>query len=249
MNLSTSLFGQILQTLGWLIFIILLGLFLDSTFFAENYWEHGQWINNVLVVLVYFYFFQKGTSRVKEQLIYALLIGIIGEYIFSSFLGMYTYRLGNVPHYVPFGHAVVFLGVYLYSRKSKVREYSKPIEWFSTAFIVIYSISFLIFKKDVYGFLFTLLVFYSLRKYPKERMFYLSMYVVIAILEMVGTYFECWVWPSIAFGKFNFLPSANPPSGICFFYFALDRGTLSFYKRRNKQVWNRFKKIRALQEA
>lgn len=247
MKLSTTLFGQTLQSIGWLIFIIFLGLFLDSKFFAENYYEHGQWMNNILVVLVYLYFFKRGTTRVREQLIYALLIGIIGEYIFSLVLGMYAYRLHNIPHYVPFGHAVIFLGIYFFSRKQKVKVYRKQIEIFISIFIVIYSILFLIYKNDIFGFILTILVFVSLRKYPKERLFYLSMYFIVAIVEIVGTSFECWVWPSIAYGTFEFLPSANPPAGISLFYFGLDRGTLSIYKRRNKELWNRFKRIQKLQ--
>ncbi|TYP97845.1 hypothetical protein C7447_10310 [Tenacibaculum adriaticum] len=246
MKLSKTLFGQTVETLGWLLIIIFLGLFLDSDFFSKNYFEHGQWLNNVLVIAVYLYFFKTGTRRVREQLIYALIIGVIGEYLFSLVLRMYTYRLHNIPHYIPFGHAVVFLGIYIFSRKSKVRAYSKQIELFITICIVIYSLLFLVFKKDVFGFVLTLLVFYSLRKHPKERLFYLSMYFIVAVVEIVGTSLDCWVWPSTAYGKFDFLPSANPPSGISFFYFGLDRGTMSIYKRRHKEVWKRFKNIRQL---
>ncbi|CAM1343924.1 hypothetical protein [Tenacibaculum amylolyticum] len=247
MKLSTTLLGQTFQSIGWLIFIIFLGLFLDSRFFAENYYENGQWLNNILAVILYLYLLKKGTPRVREQLFYALLIGVIGEYFFSLFLGMYTYRLHNIPHYVPFGHAIVFLGIYLFSRKQKVKSHRKQIELFITIFIVIYSVLFLVYRNDVFGFILTVVVFLSLRKYPKERLFYLSMYFIVAIVEIVGTSLECWVWPSIAYGKFEFLPSANPPAGISLFYFGLDRGTLSIYKRRNKQLWNRFKRIRKLQ--
>ncbi|WP_075341602.1 hypothetical protein [Tenacibaculum agarivorans] len=243
MNLSKSLFGQTIQSLGWLFFIIFLGLFLDSKWFSETYFEHSQWINNILVIGVFVYFFYKGTKRTKEQLIYAFIIGFVGEHIFCFGLGMYEYRLQNIPHYVPFGHAVIFLGVYFFSRKSKVKAYRKEIERFITICIIIYSVLFLIFRKDVFGFVLTILVFVSLRKYPKERMFYLVMYAIVSCVELVGTSFECWVWPKTAFDYFNFLPSANPPSGICLFYYGLDRGTMSIYKRRHKEIWQRFKQI------
>lgn len=243
MSLSKTLLGQTLQSLGWLFGIIFLGLFLDSTFFAENYFKHSQWINNVLVIGVFVYFFYKGTSRTKEQLIYAFLIGIIGEHIFSLGLGMYSYRLDNIPHYVPFGHAVVFLGVYFFSRKSIVRKKHKEIELFLSIYIIVYAVLFLIFKGDVFGFVMTILVFLSLRKHPNERLFYLTMYAMVVCVEIVGTSLNCWVWPKLAFDTFSFLPSANPPSGICLFYFGLDRGTISIYKRRHKDVWKRFKSI------
>lgn len=246
MNPDKSLLNQTLQTLGWLLLIIISGLFLDSKYLSENFFAQSQWINNVLVILVFSYLFTKGTSRIKEQLIYAVLIGIIGEYIFSIGLEMYTYRLENIPHYIPFGHAVVFLLVYTFSRKSKVRLHRKKIEQILSVSIFIYSFLFLIFAKDVFGFVLTLFVFLSLRKHPKERLFYLTMYVIVVIIEIIGTSFECWKWPVLAFDYFTFLPSANPPSGICLFYFGLDRGTMSFYKRRHKKTWNRFKSIKAL---
>lgn len=247
MNLSKTLLGQTLQTLGWLFFIISLGLFIDSKFVAENFYNDAQWINNVMVILVFVFLFFKANKRTKEQLIYALLIAIIGEYVFSILLGMYGYRLGNIPHYIPPGHAVVFVFVYYFCRKPKIKENRKTIELFSLILIILFSLYFLFFKKDVFGFLCTVLVFFFLRKHPNERLFYLTMYCVVAIIEFIGTGLECWQWPAIAFNKFNFLPSANPPLGISLFYFGLDRGTMSIYKRRHKEAWYRLKRIRVVE--
>ncbi len=192
------------------------------------------------------FFYYRGTSRIRQQLIYALIIGIVGEYIFSLGLNMYSYRLNNIPHYIPFGHALVFLAVYNFSRKPKVRVSHKNIELFLTISIVIYAVVLLIFTNDIFGFVMTLLVFLLLRKYPKEKLFYLTMFAVVGYVEIIGTSFGCWVWPKIAFDTFEILPSGNPPSGICLFYYGLDRGTMSIYKRRNKKIWERFKKIRAI---
>ncbi len=242
---SKTVLGQTAQSLGLILFILFLGLFFDSVFFAENYFEHSQWINTICVVFVFGYCYYRGTPRVKEQLIYAFFIGIIGEYVFSLALGMYSYRLENIPHYIPFGHALVFLGVYSFSRKPKIRLNSKKINLFLTIFIILYALVFLVFKKDVFGFVMTILVFYSLRKHPKEKLFYLTMYGVVVYAELIGTSLNTWSWPKVAFNAFEFLPSANPPSGICLFYFGLDRGTISIYKRRHKATWKRFKKIKA----
>ncbi len=239
-------FGQTIQSLGWILFILFLGLFFDSVFFAKNYFEHSQWINNICVIFVFIFCYYKGTSRIKEQLIYAFIIGVVGEYMFSLCLGMYSYRLNNIPHYIPFGHALVFLGVYSFSRKPKIRLNSKKINSFLTVSIILYSFLFLIFKNYVFGFVMTILVFYSLRKYPKEKLFYLTMYGVVVYAELIGTALNTWSWPKLAFNTFEFLPSANPPSGICLFYYGLDRGTMSIYKRRHKKTWTRLKRIRAI---
>lgn len=248
MILSKTFTGQVLQTLGWLLLIIITGLFIDSKFVAENIYSNAQWLNNIIVSFVFVYLYINANPRTKQQLFFALIIGIIGEYIFSVGLGMYTYRLQNIPHYVPPGHAIVFVLVYYFSRKPQVKLNRKRIEQFCLLLIIPTSIYFLLLKSDVFGFVCTLVIFYFLRKHPKERMFYLVMYCVVAIVEFVGTGLECWKWPELAFNQFSFLPSANPPLGISLFYFGLDRGTLSIYKRKNKAVWDRFKSIQKNQK-
>lgn len=245
MNFSNTLFGQTFKTIGLLLIFIAIGLYFDSRFFI-GYFEHSQWIANGIMVVVLAYLYVTATARVKEQILYAVIIGIVGEYLFCIGLGMYSYRLQNVPHYVPLGHAIVFLGVYYFSRQSKVRGNRKQIELFLSIIIAVFAISFLLFKKDVFGFALTILVFYFLRKYPNERLFYLAMYFVVACLELIGTTYECWWWPSTWFGKIDIIPSGNPPAGISFFYFGLDRGTMSIYKRRHTQAWKRLKRLRAL---
>ncbi|KAB1157438.1 hypothetical protein F7018_10965 [Tenacibaculum aiptasiae] len=246
MSFSKTFIGQTTQTLGWLLFAIVLGLFIDSKFVADNFYENAQWINNVIAVIVFVFLYQKASARAKEQLIYALIIAVVGEYIFSILLGMYTYRLEKVPHYIPPGHAIVFVLVYYFSKKPKVKENRIAVEKFCLVLIALFSLYFLLIKNDVFGFLCTILVFFFLRKYPKERLFYLTMYCVVAILEFVGTGLDCWKWPEIAFNKFQYLPSANPPLGISLFYFGLDRGTISIYKRRHKEAWARLKRIRMI---
>lgn len=104
----------------------------------------------------------------------------------------------------------------------------------------------LIFRNDVFGFAMTIATILILRKKPRERLFYLSMYITVAYLEIVGTNYLCWKWPSTAWGIFDFLPSHNPPSGISFFYFLLDLGTLWLYKKRHKIAWSRMKNVRKI---
>lgn len=244
--LSKSFFFQSIQTLGAIMFIMLIGLIIDSKYVAVNYFKDAQWINNILVVFLFIWVYHQSPKRSRELLIYAALIAIVGEYTFSKLLGMYTYRLDNIPHYIPFGHGIVFIFIYNFSKKSEVKNRRKAIEKVFTISIFFAAFFFLIFKNDWFGFLLTLLVFFFLRNYPKEKLFYLTMFVFVLYTEVVGTFLECWKWPPIAFGKFSFLPSANPPIGICFFYFGLDRGTMSIYKRKHKEAWARLKRIRAI---
>jgi hypothetical protein len=157
---------------------------------------------------------------------------------------MYTYRLGNVPLYVPFGHAAVYGRVYAFSKASVVRKYHKALERCMYLLISVFALGYLCFFNDVFGFVMTLGVFVLLIKRPKDRLFFLTMYIIVAVLEIGGPAYGAWKWPSTAFGIFNFLPSNNAPSGISLFYFLLDIGCFVLYTQRNKIAWKRLKKRR-----
>ena len=233
------------KSLGLLYLFLLTGLFLDSYHFVKIT-AHAQWFANVAMFIVTGIVFFNVTKRNREQMITAILIAIIGEYLFSIVLGMYTYRLENVPHYVPPGHALVYISVLYFSKASSITKHKISLEKIFGIFIFIYASIFLIFKNDVFGFVMTVATLFILRNKPRERLFYLTMYITVAVLEIIGTNYLCWKWPSTAWGVFDFLPSYNPPSGISFFYFGLDLGSLWLYKQRHKLAWLRMKNIRKI---
>lgn len=235
------------KSIGLLFLFLITGLFLDSYHFLKLT-KHAQWFANIAMFIVTTAVFLQVTKRAKEQMITAILIAIIGEYLFSIVLGMYTYRLENVPHYVPPGHALVYIAVLYFSKASAILKNRISLEKVFAIFIFIYASFFLIFKNDVFGFVMTLGTLFILKNKPRERLFYLTMYLTVAFLEIVGTNYMCWKWPSTAWGVFDFLPSHNPPSGISFFYFGLDLGSLWLYKQRHKIAWLRMKNIRKIKE-
>ncbi|MCI2228915.1 hypothetical protein MC378_07025 [Polaribacter sp. MSW13] len=233
------------KSLGALYVFILFGLFLDS-FFMLEITDDAQFYANISMFVGFAVTFWQVNKRVKEQMIFAVIIAIIGEYLFSIVMGMYTYRLENVPHYVPPGHALVYVAVLYFSKASAIVKNRAFIEKIFTIFIIVYATAFLIFGNDVFGFVMTAATLFILRKKPRERLFYLTMYITVAYLEIIGTNYLCWKWPATAWGVFDFLPSFNPPSGISFFYFLLDLGTLWFYKQRHKITWARMKSLRKI---
>jgi hypothetical protein len=95
-----------IREIGLFIFMVFV-LFFDSIYFSDNVRE-VQNILNFLMIFGFFIMYFRTVKRVQELMIYAVIIGFLGEYLFSKYLGMYTYRLGNIPLYVPFGHAVLF---------------------------------------------------------------------------------------------------------------------------------------------
>jgi len=228
-----------------LFFVFVVGLYFDSPHLAERF-EYNQILINVFMLLAFYWMYSRSVKRTRELMIYAVILGFIGEYFFSVYLGMYSYRLGNVPLYVPFGHAAVYGRVYVFSKASIVRKHHKILERFMFVLISLFALGYWYFFNDVFGFVMTLGVFGLLIKRPKDRMFFLTMYIIVAVLEIGGPAYGAWEWPSTAFGKFEFLPSNNAPSGISLFYFLLDVGCFVLYTQRNKIAWKRVKNIRKL---
>lgn len=233
------------KTLGFLFLYIFFGLLLDTPY-AASLFEHTQYLALVALIVGFAIIYFRVGKRPREQMLYAVLLGFIGEHLFSILLGMYTYRLGNVPLYIPFGHAVVLIAVVYFCKKSIVKVHKKILEKSFTIFILAYSFAFLVFANDIFGFVMSLLVLFLLRNKPRERLFYLTMYIAVAFLEIIGTSYGCWFWPETAFDAIPFLKSANPPSGISLFYFLLDLGSLWLYKKRHKAAWSRMKNVRKI---
>ncbi|TXD50940.1 MULTISPECIES: hypothetical protein [unclassified Polaribacter] len=230
------------REVGRFVFFVFV-LFFDSIYFSKHVSDSQIWIN-ILMLAGFFKMYFRSIPRVKELMIYAVILGFVGEYLFSRGLSMYTYRLENVPLYVPIGHAALYGRIFMFSKASIVRKYNKAIEQLFAIAIAVFAIIYLVFFTDVFGFVMTFCVFLLLLKRPKDRLFFYSMYILVAILEIGGTAFGCWKWPSIGFEVFEFLPSNNPPSGISLFYFLLDLGCFFIYTQRHKLAWFRLKNIR-----
>lgn len=198
-----------------------------------------QWITNILVLFVFYYIYRSVSRKIKKLMIYGLVIAFLGEVLFSLVFGMYTYRLENLPFYVPFGHTLIYASVFYFAKESLVKRNSNKIISILYPIMIIYSTLWLFFAKDIFGFICMLLILYFFWKKPHIKLFFLIMFFMIVYLELVGTYYSCWFWPEIWFDKISFISSANPPSGISIFYFAFDAGCLWFYKKLNKKQWSR----------
>ena len=225
-----------------LLFVFVVALYFDGTHFASIY-PHAQLVTNTFMIIAFVILYYRSNKRTRELMIYAVFIGLGGEYLFSRGLQMYTYRLDNVPWYIAFGHAALYARVYMFSKAPVVRKYWREVTQFLYLIISVFTLIYLIAFGDVFGFAMTICVFLMLIKRPKDRLFFLTMYITVAVLEIGGTAYSTWVWPDTAFGVFDFLPSNNPPSGISLFYFLLDVGCFIIYILVNRKTWKRFKQI------
>jgi len=231
-----------------IIFVMLMiptGLYLDSiTISSLSPW--GQTAANIIMIISYLMIYRTAPRKLQKIMFYGLFIALAGEVLFSLVLGMYEYRLENIPVYVPPGHAIIYACVYYFIREPGVIKYQPAIEKLLLAFAIAYGIFWLVYANDVYGFicLIALLVIY--KHYTNSRLFLLSMYAVVAYLEQIGTLYGCWFWPEIAFNSWTWLPSGNPPSAISVFYFTFDIACVKVYLRMHGTTRLRFKSYRAM---
>jgi hypothetical protein len=218
--------------------IIWLGLYLDSL--AQNH----QLYTNILVAISFIWVYYFASKPIKQLMLFGLIIALGGETLFALVFGMYTYRLENLPIYVPFGHSIIYASVYYIVKEPLVKIHQEFIVKLLYRSMILYSFLWLIFANDTFGFICMLIILALLRRHPNSKLFFLVMFFVVVYLEILGTHYGCWHWPEIWFDKVSFISSANPPSAISVFYFGFDLGCLWLYKHYDINRWRRIKRLR-----
>jgi hypothetical protein len=228
----------------WLGIVALIAVitFLDGRRVAAHI-PYGQWLATLLMVVAFWWIHRDAPPRLKRLMEAGLVMGTAGELFFSLVLGMYEYRLENVPIYVPPGHSLMYVAVFYFVREPWVMRRRHWIAPLMFGLGLSFAAFWLVTRGDVYGALCTAVFVYFIWKYEESRMFFLAMFLLVAYLELLGTGFGCWYWPATAFDKFSFLPSANPPSGISVFYFGFDVGCLSIYGYTNLRIMKRYERF------
>lgn len=166
------------------------------------------------------------SRQVQAQVLIAVAFATLGEYFASPFLGGYTYRLGNVPAFVPPGHGMIYLTAVALGRSVLFQRYRQPL--LRTAVLggviwVIWGLT-LAEQQDVLGaLLFT--VFLLFLWLGKSALVYLGAFYITTYLEWVGTLVGTWSWAPI--DPVTGLAQGNPPSGVAAWYCLVDAVALS----------------------
>lgn len=221
---------------------------LDSKDFAARFGS-GQWLANIITCGFFLWMLRGASPRLRRLMIIGVGVATAGEVIFSLLIGMYEYRLHNVPLYVPPGHAILYAAVFQFARDPWVIRHSTRIIMAFYTVTAIFSLTWLLAFQDVYGFI-CFVVFSALIFFRRDsRLFFVSMYLLVAYLELIGTYYQCWRWPPYLLNQWPGIPSANPPSGISVFYMGFDIGCLGFYKLSKLELRRRYKRFKSFRKA
>lgn len=157
----------------------------------------------------------------EQRLRVALVIvaATVGEVTGSLLWGVYSYRLENLPAYIPPGHGLVYLaglGVSVVLRRHTRALVGAAA--FAAAAWGIAGLGFLP-RLDVAGaFGVPLLLFFLWR--GRNRALYAGVFMVVMALELYGTWLGVWTWhpelPGLG------IPQGNPPSGVASGYVCFD---------------------------
>ena len=157
----------------------------------------------------------------RAQVAAVVLIATAGEVLGSLILGLYEYRRGGIPAFVPPGHGLVYLAGLRLSQTPHVRVHARAAVRVAIAGAVGWAAGGLAFgsRPDVAGALATVaLLGFVLR--GREPTLFACMLFFVAVLELHGTAMGTWQWAAHWPGLH--IPSANPPSGVAAGYCAFD---------------------------
>jgi len=217
--------------------------------------DSSLWLQNILGfcawgVLLFFLLFE--SRLVQGQILVAVLFDTAGEYFSSVFMEGYTYRLSNVPAFVPPGHGLVYLSAVALGRSLLFAHYRKSLLYFAVISGTFWSVWGVLFaaQQDVYGALLFIIFLLALH-FGRSTMVYLGAYYITSYLEWVGTWVGTWQWTAIdpIFG----LTQGNPPSGVAAWYclvdaVALGLAPLIIHQIQSRAQWPLFRFMARLEQ-
>lgn len=151
----------------------------------------------------------------RRTLMICVVIATAGEMFLSLAWGLYTYRLGNIPLYVPPGHALLLLlGITL------ARRMPERVARAIVGCAAIYALAAAAAGLDTFGVLLCLVLAAAALAMPAQRPLYASTLVLSLALELAGTSLGNWRWAGEVPGLG--LVTTNPPGAAGALYCALD---------------------------
>ena len=182
---------------------------------------HGQLLLGVVTWLVLLAALRPLPADRRLQTLLVIVAATCMEVVGSILWGVYTYRLHNLPLFVPPGHGLVYLSGMRLSETRLAARHRK-------AFIALVAVCAagwalaglsVLPQRDVSGAIGTavFLVFLLRGRVPAV---YAGVFCIVACLELAGTAAGVWRWHDLVPGLR--LPSGNPPSGAASGYVLFD---------------------------
>jgi hypothetical protein len=157
---------------------------------------------------------------VRTQVIVLVCVATTLEVIGSIVWRAYTYRLGNLPLFVPAGHGLFYLAALRAASLPLLVRRERLIVTGVTAAATAWMVWGLARPlPDLLGFV-TWAVFLRFVLRGRYPLLYALSFVMTTALELYGTSLGIWRWSALLPGLW--LPAGNPPTGIGAGYCAMD---------------------------
>lgn len=197
--------------------------------------KNGQWVTNVWAFAVFAVLLYLGRATERWTLIICMTLGGLGEIVLSLVWRLYDYQFGNLPLFVPPGHAMLMLlGVLIAQQLDSAFYPANTLKnaYLRASWLVIlpvlglsYAAFVLVRGTDVFGAA-LFLVFLACMIFGRAKTLYVTMFLLALIMELYGTALENWRWaasvPAAVFNPANSISAANPPFSAGAFYCVLD---------------------------
>jgi hypothetical protein len=187
----------------------------------------GQLLLGLFTVLVLAGVLALHTAQVQLQAVLVMSVATTAEVVGSLVWGLYTYRLENLPLFVPPGHALVYLGgvalaglVTAHARWLVGAAVASVLAWGALGLGALPVV-------DVSGAIGCAVLASVL--VATRRPVYAGVFFVVAALELYGTALGTWTWEAAVPGLG--IPQGNPPSGVASGYVLFDVAALAVVSR------------------
>ena len=204
-----------LFTLGVILFFVALGLA------DRRVGLHGQLVLGGITWAVLLAALRPLSTERRLQTLLVVVVATGMEVVGSILWGVYTYRLHNLPLFVPPGHGLVYLGGISLSRTAFVRARPQLFVRAVACCAVAWALAGLTLlpRLDVGGAIGVgVFLFFLLR--GRAPTIYGGVFVVVLFLEIWGTTIGLWQWHAVTPGLG--LAMGNPPSGAMSGYVLFD---------------------------
>jgi hypothetical protein len=180
---------------------------------------HEQLVLGALTWLVLIAVLRTLTVERRAQAVVVVGAATVAEVTGSIVWGVYTYRLHNLPTFVPPAHGLVFVAGL--SLSEALRRHVRPLVGIAAVGAAAWGVLglTLLSPTDAAGALGVPLLLAFLWR-SRARAAYAGVFLVVAGLELYGTAIGTWRWAPALPGLG--LPDGNPPSGVASGYVWFD---------------------------
>jgi hypothetical protein len=184
----------------------------------------GQRLLGLVTWALLLWLLRAESSATRAQVAVVVVFASVVEYVFAGWLGVYVYRLENVPWFVPPGHGLVYLAALAIGRSAWAHRstWLQPLTLAVCGGWAVWGLT-LSPTLDVLG-AFWFVCLLALSRYGTSQLVYAGAFLVVSYLEVVGTSLGTWTWQP--HDPTGLVAIGNPPSGIAGGYAWFDAAAL-----------------------